>query len=119
MKNNTREFPPPMDADKVETLEADAILNYLKSNKQGLSEAEAKERLIFYGLNTIQEKHKSNLLKFLSYFWRPIAWMIEIAAILSVVVHHTEDLIIILVRLCCIKELAACFTLVPFDISWD
>jgi len=99
MKKNTREFPPPLDSDKVRALEADAILKYLDSDTNGLSEAEAKERLAFYGLNTIQEKHKSNLIKFLSYFWGPIAWMIEIAAILSAIVHHTEDLVIILVLL--------------------
>jgi H+-transporting ATPase len=99
MKKNTQKFPPPLDADKVRLLEANAILEYLNSDVNGLSEADAKARLAFYGLNTIQEKHKSNIIKFLSYFWGPIAWMIEIAAILSAIVHHTEDLVIILILL--------------------
>ncbi len=99
MKKNSQAFPPPMDADKVRSLEAEALLNYLESNENGLSSTEAQARLDFYGLNTIQEKHKSNLLKFLSYFWGPIAWMIEIAAILSAIVHHTEDFIIIVFML--------------------
>ena len=99
MKENTHKFPPPLDANKVRSLEAQALLKYLKSNLNGLTSAEAQARLTFYGLNTIQEKHKSNLLKFLSYFWGPIAWMIEIAAILSAIIHRTEDLVLVLILL--------------------
>jgi len=99
MKNNNHKFPPPLDSDKVRTLEAEALLKYLRSDLNGLSKAGAQARLAFYGPNTIQEKHKSALLKFLSYFWGPIAWMIEIAAILSAVVHDMEDMVIILVLL--------------------
>lgn len=99
MTNITQKFPPPLDADKVRSLEADAILKYLHSDAKGLSTADAKARLAFYGPNTIQKHHKSALLKFLSYFWGPIPWMIEIAAILSAVAHNTDDLVIILVLL--------------------
>ena len=38
-------------------------------------------------------------LKFLSYFWGPIPWMIEIAAVLSAVARHWSELAIILVLL--------------------
>ncbi|MDD5275642.1 MAG: plasma-membrane proton-efflux P-type ATPase [Methylovulum sp.] len=99
MKDNTQQFPPPLDADKIRALETEALLKYLKSDLNGLSATEAEARLAFYGLNTLQEKHQSALLKFLSYFWGPIPWMIEIAAILSAVVHNTDDLVIILVLL--------------------
>jgi H+-transporting ATPase len=98
VKNNTQ-FPPPLDADRARALEGQALLKYLKSGSNGLSGTEAQERLAFYGLNTIQEKRKSTLLKFLSYFWGPIAWMIEVAAILSAIVHNTDDLVIILILL--------------------
>jgi len=99
MKDKTQTFPPPLDAEKVRTLESEALLNYLQSSQNGLTQSEAEARLAFYGSNTIQEKHQSAIMKFLSYFWGPIAWMIEIAAILSALVHHTEDLVIILVLL--------------------
>ena len=99
MNKNSQQFPPPLDADRARALEGQALLKYLKSNLNGLSGAEAQGRLAFYGLNTIQEKRKSTLLKFLSYFWGPIAWMIEVAAILSAVVHNTDDLVIILILL--------------------
>ena len=65
----------------------------------GLSKAEAHERLAQYGPNEIAE-HKTNpLLKFLSYFWGPIPWMIEIAVILSGAVGHWPDFFIILLLL--------------------
>jgi len=66
---------------------------------QGLTSEEAQTRLEKYGPNEITQKHVSPILKFLSYFWGPIPWMIEIAAVLSLVVRHWEDFIIITVML--------------------
>ena len=66
---------------------------------RGLSAAEAAKRLAQYGENALQEKHVSPLLKLLSYFWGPIPWMIEIAAVLSGVVKHWADFTIIVVML--------------------
>jgi H+-transporting ATPase len=71
----------------------------LKVSIDGLSAAEAQGRLAQYGYNELPEKKANPLLKFLSYFWGPIAWMIEAAAILSAVVRHWEDFGIILVLL--------------------
>ncbi|WP_167104581.1 plasma-membrane proton-efflux P-type ATPase [Mycobacterium sp. DL592] len=65
----------------------------------GLTTAESAKRLAQYGPNEIAE-HKTNpLLKFLSYFWGPIPWMIEIAVILSGAVGHWPDFFIILLLL--------------------
>ncbi|OGO63502.1 MAG: hypothetical protein A2030_10710 [Chloroflexi bacterium RBG_19FT_COMBO_50_10] len=46
----------------------------------GLSQAEAQKRLTQDGLNEIEEKKTNSFLKFLTYFWGPIPWMIEGAA---------------------------------------
>ncbi|MEO5834976.1 MAG: plasma-membrane proton-efflux P-type ATPase [Nakamurella sp.] len=71
----------------------------LGSSPDGLTQAEAARRLTKYGPNEIAE-HKTNpLLKFLSYFWGPIPWMIEIAVLLSGAVGHWADFFIILVLL--------------------
>ncbi len=71
----------------------------LGTSPDGLSQAEAAKRLGQYGPNEIAE-HKTNpLLKFLSYFWGPIPWMIEVAVILSGAVGHWPDFFIILVLL--------------------
>ena len=52
-----------------------------------------------YGPNEIVEKQVNPLLKFLTYFWGPIPWMIEAAVILSGVLGHWPDFFIILVLL--------------------
>jgi H+-transporting ATPase len=66
---------------------------------KGLSQEEAERRLAQFGYNELAEEKTNPLLKFLSYFWGPIPWMIEVAAILSGLVRHWEDLVIILVLL--------------------
>ncbi len=71
----------------------------LGSSPAGLSTEEVQRRLTQYGYNELAEEEVNPLLKFLSYLWGPIPWMIEIAAILSVVVHHWADFWIILTLL--------------------
>ncbi|HTX21198.1 MAG TPA: plasma-membrane proton-efflux P-type ATPase [Candidatus Aquilonibacter sp.] len=72
-----------------------ALFRELASSPEGLDSAEAKKRLEQHGPNALEEKTESALLKFFSYFWGPIPWMIEAAAILSSVLQHWADLIII------------------------
>ena len=71
----------------------------MESSPDGLTQAEAQKRLTQYGPNEIEEKKTNELLKFLSYFWGPIPWMIEAAVILSAVARHWPDFGIILVLL--------------------
>src|SRR5271168_83229 len=71
----------------------------LGSSPDGLTQAEAEKRLTQYGPNEIEEKKTNLLLKFLSYFWGPIPWMIEAAVILSGAVGHWPDFFIILLLL--------------------
>ncbi|MGA2090178.1 MAG: plasma-membrane proton-efflux P-type ATPase [Endomicrobiales bacterium] len=71
----------------------------LGSSPEGLSQTEAQKRLAQYGPNEITEKKVNPLLKFLSYFWGPIPWMIEAAVILSAVARHWPDFTIIFLLL--------------------
>jgi len=71
----------------------------LGSSSEGLTQAEAQKRLTQYGPNEIEEKKTNPILKFLSYFWGPIPWMIEAAVILSGVLRHWPDFGIILLLL--------------------
>ncbi len=86
-------------AEEAKQKTSDQLFALLKSTKEGLNDAEVKGRLQKCGRNTIEEKRESIFRKFLAYFWGPIPWMIEIAAILSVVVRHFADFIIILILL--------------------
>ncbi len=85
--------------DDLKTLSLDVVLKKLESSPEGLTQAEAQKRLTQYGPNELREKKTNPFLKFLSYFWGPIPWMIEVAVILSGVVRHWPDFGIILLLL--------------------
>ena len=71
----------------------------LGTSLEGLTQAEAHRRLGQYGYNEIAEKKVNPVVKFLTYFWGPIPWMIEAAVVLSALVRHWPDFGIILVLL--------------------
>ena len=89
----------PDPKDDLKTLQLSEVEKRLGSSPDGLSQAEAQKRLTQYGPNELTEKRTNLFLKFLSYFWGPIPWMIEIAVILSGVVRHWPDFFIILLLL--------------------
>ena len=70
-----------------------------RENIAGLSEAEANRRLAQYGENALVEHHESAFQRLARFFWGPIPWMIEAAAVLSAVLGHWADLGIILAML--------------------
>jgi H+-transporting ATPase len=84
------------DAEKINVAD---LMNKMDATPRGLSVEEAHRRLAKFGANDISEKSTNALLKFLSYLWGPIPWMIEVAAILSLIVRHWVDLVIILLLL--------------------
>ncbi len=89
----------PNAKDDLKSLPMPELQAKLGSSPDGLSQAEAQKRLAQYGPNEIEEKKTNPFLKFLTYFWGPIPWMIEAAVILSAVVRHWPDFFIILVLL--------------------
>ena len=89
----------PVANDNLQTRPLAEVERELGSSPDGLTEAEAKKRLTQYGPNEIAEKKTNEILKFLSYFWGPIPWMIEAAVILSAAARHWPDFGIILLLL--------------------
>jgi len=85
--------------DDLKSLPMTELQAKLGSSPDGLSQAEAQKRLTQYGPNEIEEKKTNSFLKFLTYFWGPIPWMIEAAVILSAVARHWPDFAIILLLL--------------------
>ena len=61
------------------------------SPEQGLSNEQVANQIKKNGYNELTEKKVNPLLKFLSFFWGPIPWMIEAAIVLSLIVHHWTD----------------------------
>ncbi|MFX1243760.1 MAG: plasma-membrane proton-efflux P-type ATPase [Promethearchaeota archaeon] len=88
-----------MTTDKAKTESTKDIMKTLSTSSKGLSSEEASKRIQVFGPNEIIEKKKNPFLKFLGYFWGPIPWMIEVAAILSAVIQHWEDFAVILLML--------------------
>ncbi len=89
-----------MSADQdLKSLPMPELQEKLGSSPDGLTETEAEKRLTQYGANEIEEKKTNLFLKFLSYFWGPIPWMIEAAVILSAIDRHWPDFGIILILL--------------------
>jgi H+-transporting ATPase len=85
--------------DELKSLPMPELQKRLDTSPEGLTQAEADKRLAQDGPNELEEKKTNAVLKFLSYFWGPIPWMIEAAVILSGVARHWPDFAIILVLL--------------------
>lgn len=71
---------------------ASSVLAKLDTNQNGLTTAEAEERLEKYGKNTLKEKEKeSELKKFLLQFTEPLTVLLIIAGIISLLIRDFID----------------------------
>ena len=91
MIKNTDNYKQQGVSETLKAFEVDA--------ENGLSNAEARQRVEQYGYNEIEEKEESLWHRIFRRFWGPIPWMIEIAALLSAVVQKWEDFAIIMMML--------------------
>ena len=85
--------------DDLRSLPMAEVEKRLGFSPDGLTQVEAQKRLIQYGPNELEEKKVNQFLKLLTYFWGPIPGMIEAAVILSAVLQHWPDFVIILILL--------------------
>ncbi|MCL5736483.1 MAG: cation-transporting P-type ATPase, partial [Actinobacteria bacterium] len=67
----------------------------LGTSKLGLSPAQAQERLRMFGPNEVKEEQPSALLEFLSRYWGPMPWLLELTMALSFFLGHTLEGVII------------------------
>ncbi len=92
-----------------------AVLRELKTSAEhGLSSAEAGQRLLHYGANSIEEAHKVSLLRiFMSQFASPIVWVLIAAMIISILAREWTDfwviaaIVILNAVLGCVQEYRA------------
>jgi H+-transporting ATPase len=83
---------------KPKRLDAAAIAAQLKkldSSEKGLTSDEAKTRMEKDGPNAIVAKEEPLWRKALAYFWGPIPWMIEAAAIISLARQDWPDFFVV------------------------
>ncbi|MHB9302031.1 plasma-membrane proton-efflux P-type ATPase [Thermofilum pendens] len=67
----------------------------LEASPSGLSEEEARRRLEKYGYNEVVEKKRSPVVEFLSRYWGPMPWLLELAIVLSYLLGHYLEAVII------------------------
>lgn len=80
------------DLARLEEMSVDEALRHLSSDaERGLEPEEVSSRLERFGPNTIEEKKRNPVLRFLSYFWGPIPWMIELACVMAAAAQRWED----------------------------
>ena len=65
----------------------------------GLTGEEAARRLAEHGPNEVRERRENPVLAFLGRYWGPMPWLLELAAVLSLVVGHPTEVVVIVVLL--------------------
>ena len=69
-------------------------------NILGLTDQEANQRLAQFGYNYVAEQRRNSVWLFLSKFWAPIPWLLELTIILQLMIGKTKEAIIIAILLC-------------------
>ncbi|MCD1294368.1 plasma-membrane proton-efflux P-type ATPase [Methanocella sp. CWC-04] len=90
---------PSIDLQEAKKRSIADLMQLFSVTEDGLAASEAEKRLQAYGPNEITEKKVNPFIKFLSNFWGPIQWMIEAAALISLIIGQLEDFIIIVILL--------------------
>jgi len=81
------------------TISPEDTLTGLNASPNGLSETEARRRILQYGYNEVTEKQKNPALQFLRRYWGPMPWLLELAIILAYFLGHYLESGIIFVLL--------------------
>ncbi len=66
----------------------DDTFRYLEASNKGLTDADVLRRLEEFGPNQVTEKKPSVAAAFLSRYWGPMPWLLELAIVLSVALKH-------------------------------
>ncbi|KAE9453339.1 hypothetical protein C3L33_14759, partial [Rhododendron williamsianum] len=75
---------PGLKPEKWERLPLDEVFEQLRTSKAGLTSEDAEARLKIFGPNKLEEKPENKFLKFLSFMWNPLSWVMEAAAVMAI-----------------------------------
>ena len=67
----------------------------LETSLDGLTDFEAKKRIEKIGYNEVVEKERNPILDFLSRYWGPMPWLLELTIVLSFFLHHYLEVLIV------------------------
>jgi H+-transporting ATPase len=81
-------------ADFADLLIEDAY-SALSTSTNGLSENEAKRRINESGYNELSEKRKNPFVDFLTRYWGPMPWLLELTMALSYIIGHYLEVVIV------------------------
>ncbi|XXG56718.1 hypothetical protein AAC387_Pa03g4062 [Persea americana] len=76
-----------MAADSAIHMPIKVLFKQLKCTKEGLTSEDAANRLQIFGPNKLKEKKESKILKFLSFMWNPLSWVMQLSAIIAIAMH--------------------------------
>nr|AMR43370.1 PH5 protein [Rosa hybrid cultivar] len=72
----------------LERLPLEEVFEQLRTSARGLSSDDAEARLHIFGYNKLEEKTENKILKFLSFMWNPLSWVMEAAAVMALVLAN-------------------------------
>ncbi|OEL30304.1 ATPase 10, plasma membrane-type [Dichanthelium oligosanthes] len=72
----------------LESLPLEDVFEQLNTSRCGLSSPDAAERFQLFGANRLEEKRENKILKFLSFMWNPLSWVMEAAALMALVLAN-------------------------------
>jgi H+-transporting ATPase len=77
----------------------DEAFTLLQCDKHGLTSAQHEQRVLEYGLNKLPTSSRIAILVFLGYMWNPLAWAMEVAAIIAIALLDYPDFALIVALL--------------------
>jgi len=80
-------------------MSSEETIKFLATTIDGLSTGEVYNRVKKYGYNEIVEVKKNSLFEFFKRYWGPMPWLLELAIVLTVILNHYTESIIIFVLL--------------------
>lgn len=66
------------------------MFHLLQCDANGLTTAQAEERIGIFGPNKLEEKSENVVLQFLSFMWNPLSWVMEGAALVAIAMSNGE-----------------------------
>ena len=88
-------FVNPRSTNEYKEISVEETIRLLETSQDGLTESEALERIGRFGRNEVVEKERNPVLDFLSRYWGPMPWLLELTMALSYIIGHYLEVVII------------------------